>query len=49
MPQEYIEIRGGRPRVGPANAFSFNDTAGMCPECNGVGRKMGVKVEALVV
>src|SRR4029079_3306600 len=39
--------RGGQPHVGSANAFSFNDTAGMCPECNGVGRKTGVKLEAL--
>ena len=40
--------RGGQPHVGQANAFSFNDQAGMCPACNGMGRKMGVKVEALV-
>jgi excinuclease UvrABC ATPase subunit len=40
--------RGGQPYVGYANAFSFNDVAGMCPACNGVGRTMGVKVEALV-
>src|SRR6266480_3570169 len=35
--------RGGQPHVGQANAFSFNDAAGMCPECSGVGRKIGVK------
>ena len=22
--------------------FSFNDPQGMCPECNGIGRKLGV-------
>ena len=27
---------------GYANAFSFNDPQGMCPECNGLGRKLGV-------
>jgi excinuclease UvrABC ATPase subunit len=34
--------RIGQPYVGYANAFSFNDPAGMCPECNGLGRKLGV-------
>lgn len=34
--------RVGQPRVGFSNAFSFNDPQGMCPECNGLGRKMGV-------
>lgn len=34
--------RIGQPFVGYSNAFSFNDPQGMCPECNGVGRKMGV-------
>src|SRR5687767_1748040 len=33
--------RVGRPHVGYANAFSFNDAQGMCPECNGIGRKVG--------
>ena len=27
--------RIGQPYVGSANAFSFNDPQGMCPECNG--------------
>ena len=40
--------RGGKPYVGHANAFSFNDLAGMCPECKGVGRTIGVKLETLV-
>jgi len=34
--------RAGKPYIGYSNAFSFNDPQGMCPECNGVGRKMGV-------
>ncbi len=34
--------RVGQPFVGYSNVFSFNDAQGMCPECNGIGRKMGV-------
>lgn len=34
--------RTGQPYVGHANMFSFNDPQGMCPECNGLGRKIGV-------
>ena len=34
--------RVGQPYVGYANMFSFNDPQGMCPECNGIGRKIGV-------
>ena len=30
--------RAAKPYVGYSNAFSFNDPAGMCPECNGLGR-----------
>lgn len=37
--------RVGQPFVGYANAFSFNDPQGMCPECNGLGRKLGVDLE----
>jgi len=40
--------RIGTPYVGSANAFGFNDPQGVCPECNGVGRKIGVDVDALV-
>ncbi|KPV52811.1 thiamine ABC transporter permease [Kouleothrix aurantiaca] len=35
--------RIGEPHVGFSNAFSFNDPQGMCPECNGLGQKMGVR------
>jgi excinuclease ABC A subunit len=34
--------RIGQPYVGPAYMFSFNDPQGMCPECNGIGRKLGL-------
>ncbi len=35
----------GKPYVGHSNVFSFNDPKGMCPNCNGLGRKMGVDME----
>jgi excinuclease UvrABC ATPase subunit len=35
----------GKPHVGHANVFSFNDPKGMCQNCNGLGRKMGVDVD----
>lgn len=34
--------RVGHPYIGQANMFSFNDPQGMCPECNGIGRKLAV-------
>jgi excinuclease ABC A subunit len=37
--------RVGQPAAGGANAFSFNDPQGMCPECNGIGRKIGVDLD----
>ena len=37
--------RIGQPSAGSAIAFSFNDPRGMCPECNGVGRKIGVDLD----
>ncbi len=37
--------RVGQPYVGPVNVFGFNDPQGMCPECNGLGRKIGVDLE----
>src|SRR5579859_2165387 len=40
--------RIGKPYVGYANAFSFNDPQGMCLECNGLGRKIGVDLEVLI-
>ena len=40
--------RVGKPYVGYANTFSFNDPQGMCPECSGMGRKLGVKAEGFL-
>ncbi|MDQ2999354.1 MAG: excinuclease ABC subunit UvrA [Chloroflexota bacterium] len=37
--------RIGQPYVGNYNVFSFNDPQGLCPECNGIGRKIGVDME----
>ncbi|GKS09845.1 excinuclease ABC subunit A [Paenibacillus chitinolyticus] len=34
--------RVGQPNVGQASMFSFNDPGGMCPECSGIGRNLGV-------
>ena len=36
--------RIGQPYAGNYNVFSFNDPQGMCPECNGMGRKIGVNM-----
>lgn len=40
--------RIGKPYVGYSNAFSFNDPQGMCPECNGLGKKMSVKTDGFL-
>jgi excinuclease UvrABC ATPase subunit len=32
--------RVGTPHVGESNRFSFNDPAGMCPTCQGLGQKV---------
>ncbi|QMV44804.1 ATP-binding cassette domain-containing protein [Cohnella cholangitidis] len=40
--------RIGQPYVGPVNMFSFNDPQGMCPECNGIGRRLGVDMSKAV-
>ncbi|MNM23453.1 UvrABC system protein A [compost metagenome] len=34
--------RVGQPHIGEAHMFSFNDPQGMCPECSGIGRRLGV-------
>jgi excinuclease UvrABC ATPase subunit len=39
--------RLGKPYIGNANAFSFNDPEGMCSDCDGIGRKMVVNVDML--
>lgn len=38
--------RFGKPYVGYANAFSFNDPSGMCPNCNGIGQKLSIDMDA---
>ncbi|KAI7248509.1 hypothetical protein KC345_g11853, partial [Hortaea werneckii] len=40
--------RVGQPHVGAVNMFSFNDPQGMCPECNGIGRKLGVDMSKVL-
>ena len=40
--------RVGEPHIGQANMFSFNDPKGMCVECNGIGRKLGVDLRKVV-
>src|SRR5688572_28631196 len=37
--------RVGEPFVGYSNVFSFNDPQGMCPNCNGLGRKLDVDMD----
>ncbi len=34
--------RIGRPSAGSAINYSFNDPRGACPECNGLGKKVGI-------
>ena len=40
--------RVGQPAVGNRNVFSFNDPQGMCPECNGIGRKITVDLSVFL-
>jgi excinuclease UvrABC ATPase subunit len=40
--------RVGKPPIGASSAFSFNDPEGMCRECNGLGRKLGVTWENFI-
>lgn len=34
------------PQIGYANAFSFNDPLGMCPQCEGIGRILTLDLDA---
>ncbi|MFB7718157.1 ATP-binding cassette domain-containing protein [Nocardia sp. NPDC056100] len=36
------------PQVGESNHFSFNDPAGMCPACSGLGHTMSTAVERVL-
>ncbi|MGH3984492.1 MAG: ATP-binding cassette domain-containing protein [Pseudonocardiaceae bacterium] len=40
--------RAGQPWVGYSNAFSFNDPAGMCPDCEGLGRRVQLDLSKLL-
>ncbi|MCL4487140.1 MAG: excinuclease ABC subunit UvrA [Chloroflexi bacterium] len=40
--------RVGRPHLGSANMFSFNDPVGRCPECDGLGHKVGPVVDKML-
>ncbi|MFF0739886.1 ATP-binding cassette domain-containing protein [Streptomyces sp. NPDC004111] len=40
--------RCGVPSAGGANAYSFNDPAGMCPACDGVGRTVRLDLDRAV-
>ncbi|QRK05721.1 excinuclease ABC subunit UvrA [Archangium violaceum] len=40
--------RVGQPHVGYSNQFSFNEPQGMCPECNGIGQKLGVRADGFL-
>ena len=40
--------RIGRPYVGTASYFSFNDPNGMCPKCSGIGKVMTVDIEGRI-
>ncbi|MCL2870915.1 MAG: excinuclease ABC subunit UvrA [Coriobacteriia bacterium] len=38
--------RYSTPSIGYANAFSFNDPLGMCPQCEGIGKVLTLDLEA---
>ncbi len=40
--------RVGKPQIGNARMFSFNDPAGRCPECEGMGRKVGPNADKML-
>lgn len=40
--------RIGKPYAGNSHVFSFNDPAGMCPECSGVGQVVQFDVDKLL-
>lgn len=40
--------RIGEPHIGYSNAFSFNEPEGMCPECDGLGKKLGLDLDKLL-
>lgn len=40
--------RIGQPYAGTASCFSFNDPAGLCPTCAGLGKVAGIDVDSLM-
>jgi excinuclease UvrABC ATPase subunit len=40
--------RIGQPYLGYSNAFSFNQPQGMCLDCNGIGKQLGVNLDRLL-
>jgi excinuclease UvrABC ATPase subunit len=40
--------RAGTPHLGESSAFSFNDPAGMCPRCQGLGTAKSIDLDQLV-
>lgn len=40
--------RIGKPQIGSASYFSFNDPKGMCLECSGLGQIMTIDIEAVI-
>ncbi|MEG0295155.1 MAG: excinuclease ABC subunit UvrA [Clostridium sp.] len=40
--------RCGSTYIGKANMFSFNDIGGMCPECEGLGKKLTVDLDMIL-
>lgn len=43
-----IFSRVGKPHVGTASFFSFNDPNGMCPKCSGLGKVMKIDIEGKI-
>ena len=41
--------RIGKPYVGSASRFSFNDPSGMCPECAGLGKVTEIDMDAILI
>lgn len=37
--------RAGKPQIGPASYFSFNNPNGMCPKCSGIGKVIKINIE----
>ena len=40
--------RFGRPFIGPSFLFSFNHPDGMCPHCQGLGKRVSVNLDLLL-